>query len=246
MVHTVLRSPDRSVRDQLVIAPHHPDRLRRPSPNPGAIEEERFQQTLVWNVFRTLELLPPAFWLRRLHARLLGEVLPATPQIVRISLWQPLAQPPAQCLDGGRPNITVDVAIETEHAMWTLMCWRSPHVWAAGDATADELVARIIDAGAWRAGTRHFYFGVIESETNATTPGTVLMNRYSRSIHSVALRSAMRVTATSGLPRVGAVRWPDLMNILRDCAQANVLTVIERSLAQNVVIWLERVGRIPA
>ena len=56
--------------DRFVIAPHHPDRLRRPALPPGAVLDQRFNQALVWNTFRTLELIAPSFWLRRFHLRL--------------------------------------------------------------------------------------------------------------------------------------------------------------------------------
>ena len=72
MSETILSHTVGPVRELLVIAPHHPDHLCRPAPRPEAVENERFRQTILWNVFRTLELLPPAFWLRRLQARLLA------------------------------------------------------------------------------------------------------------------------------------------------------------------------------
>jgi hypothetical protein len=40
------------VHEQFVVRPHNPDRLGRPSPSAGALHGE------------TLELLPPALWLR--------------------------------------------------------------------------------------------------------------------------------------------------------------------------------------
>ena len=40
-------------REQILIAPHHPDRLRRPPARPGAIESDRFHQALLWTIFRT-------------------------------------------------------------------------------------------------------------------------------------------------------------------------------------------------
>jgi hypothetical protein len=42
-----------AVREQILIAPHHPDRLRRPPPRPGAIEDDHFRHALLWNVFRS-------------------------------------------------------------------------------------------------------------------------------------------------------------------------------------------------
>jgi hypothetical protein len=146
-----------------------------------------------------------------------------------------------RAIEGAQPDVVADVVIETEHALWTLMCWAHPDDWIVeGDSATYDLAARAIDASAWRAGTRHYRFGVIENETGGTSAASVLRNRYSRSRRSVTLRSGMR--GTVALAGVGAVPWPDLVDILRDCAQANVLTEIERSLARNAVAWLERVG----
>src|SRR5688572_25947442 len=99
-------------RDRFVIAAHHPDRLRRPLVSPGAASAERFQQALLWNVFRTLELLTPSFWLRRFHIRLTGEAALVPPQISRVHLWQHLPLPPIQRIDGGRSDVVADVVIE--------------------------------------------------------------------------------------------------------------------------------------
>jgi hypothetical protein len=141
---SMLRPRITADRDRFVIAPHHPDRLRRPPARPGAVERDRFQQALTWNVFRTLELLAPAFWLRRLHVRLTGDEPPPAAQIVQVSLWPALPLPPIQRIDGARPDVRVDVAIETEHSVWTLIVARGR------DHAADDgdRVAPVVDAGA--------------------------------------------------------------------------------------------------
>jgi hypothetical protein len=77
MSEATLSAAFEPVRQQIVITPHHTDRLRRPPARPDAIENERFRQTLLWNIFRTFELLPPAFWIRRLQARLHVDWFPA-------------------------------------------------------------------------------------------------------------------------------------------------------------------------
>ena len=61
-------------RDRFVIAPHHPDRLQRPVVSLATASAERFQQAVIWNIFRTLEFLTPSFWLRRFHIRLTGSL----------------------------------------------------------------------------------------------------------------------------------------------------------------------------
>jgi hypothetical protein len=81
------------LRDELVIAPHHPDRLRGPAARLGASTDDRFLQALAWNVFRTLELLAPAFWLRRFHLRMPGDPAVVPAQVLRVSLWRPWHSP---------------------------------------------------------------------------------------------------------------------------------------------------------
>jgi len=228
------RSPVAHTRDHLVITPHHPDRLRRPA---TSLEDERFRQALIWNVFRTLELVAPSFWLRRLHMRLTGDTCPAPPQLVQVRLWQPLPLPPSQRLDGARPEVTVDVLIETEHAVWTLAVAGQRGQWLEDDDRA----AHVIDAAAWESGPRDHYFGVIETDTTSASVGRILIERYSRSRDSAELRSFTRGRATPPLSAFGVVRWTDLAAILRDCGEAPGLSMIERALAQNCLTWLGHV-----
>lgn len=228
--------------DRLVIAPHHPDRLRRPPARPGAVERDRFQQALTWNVFRTLELVTPAFWLRRLHVRLTGDEPPPAAQIVKVSLWPALPLPPIQRIDGARPDVRVDVAIETEHAVWTLIVADGRHH-AADDG---DRVAPVVDAGAWLAGTRGFYCGVIDTDVSPGSLAGTLTSRYARSRESVVLRSATRGPSTPVLHGCGAVSWGDLAAVLRACQDAHNLPAIERAVARHAVEWLLDVGVEPA
>jgi hypothetical protein len=239
ILHSVFgRRASAEVRDQLVIASHHPDRLRRPSARPGGVEDERFHQSLTWNVFRTLELLTPAFWLRRFHSRVIGEPPTSSPQIVRIRLWQPIAPPPAQRIDGGRADVLVDVIIETEHTLWTLIVAKG----AGRSCDPADRMADVIDAGAWLAGPRDHFAGVIESDTNRTSAGGIVTRRYSRSRDSAGLRSTSRSLAAPRPMGVGAVQWRDLAALLRECVDATHLSDIERALARNALRWLEDVG----
>jgi hypothetical protein len=225
------------VREEFIIAPHHPDRLKRPVPRLGAITDDRFQQTLTWNVFRTLELLAPAFWLRRFHLRMTGDPAAVPAQVLRISLWQSLPLPPIQRIDGARPDVLVDVIMETEHAVWTLITASR----AQQSGNLHERMTEVIDAGGWLAGTREHYCGVIEEDTD-TRFGDLLRKRYGRSRASIQLQSASRGPAGPSLKGVGGARWQDLAAILRDCEQADNLPAIQRALAQNTSVWLQGVG----
>jgi hypothetical protein len=188
-------------------------------------------------VFRTLELLAPAFWLRRFHQRLTGDPSAVPAQVLRVSLWQPLPLPPIQRIDGSRSDVVVDVIVETEHAVWTLIVASR-----AQAGSVHERMSEVIDVGGWLAGVREHYFGVIEGDTETRPIGELLKKRYARSTASVQLRSASRGPAGPSLKGVGGARWRDLAAILRDCEEADNLPAIQRALARNTLVWLQSVG----
>jgi hypothetical protein len=210
MLRAAPSSPTEAVRDQIVIAPHHQDSLRRPSPRLGAIGHDRFRQTLLWNVFRTFGLLPPAFWLRRLQARLHMHPVPGAPHTVRVDLWRALGLPPAHHIDGVRPDVVADVVIETEHAVWTLMLCGEDlrHLEAA--SVEGDFASKLIEATSWYAGTRSCYLGILSSLPGHQDVGVALVERYFRSRDSLQLRSDTRGNALSNVRGIGSARWSDL------------------------------------
>ena len=150
------------------------------------------------------------------------------------------AAPPIQRIDGERPDLVADVVIETEHSVWTLVAV------AARDSVLDsEKAAVVVDAGAWFAGARQHYCGVIELTATSPRQGPVLQTRYSRSRDSARLRSATRGPSAPTHVQWGAIQWSELTALLRDCCQAADLQPIERALAQNALDWLTTVGVHP-
>jgi hypothetical protein len=142
-----------------------------------------------------------------------------------------------QRIDGARPDVVVDVVVETEHAVWTLT--------VANRAYPDDIherVTQVIEAGGWLAGAREHYSGVVEQDTDARSIAHSLKKRYTRSVASVHLQSASRGPAVPRLDGVGGVRWSDLAVILADCAEGDTLPAIERALARNTLVWLQDVG----
>ena len=221
---------------RFVIAPHHPDRLRRPAGAAGAGGDDAFRHALTWNVLRTLALTAPAFWLRRLHVRLTDEPSLVAPQIADVQLWRALPLPPIQRIDGGRADVVVDVVIETEHDVWALFV--EPD---ALSSNLSERAADVVDAGGWLAGRRFLHSGVIESDASDGRVARLLRSRYARSLQSAALRSAARGPAAPAHSPWGGVRWTDLAAVLRECAEARMLSAIERALAANALDWLRSV-----
>ena len=224
---------------QLVVAAHHPDRLRWPAPQPGG---QGIEPAVLWNVFRALELVAPAFWLRRLQARLSGAPLAPAPQIVEVSLWRELTMPPALCLDRAQPSITIDVWIETEHAAWALLSGDRIARSAADGSAGADLVARALDAAAWHAGARKLHAGAVESVCES---GSLVAQRYARSSQSARTRSALPTYVERSPCIPGALSWSDLALILADCADALMLSSLERAVAREALVWLDRAGVSP-
>ncbi len=191
-------------------------------------------------MFRTLELVTPSFWLRHLHVRLTGEAPPPAPQMLHLRLWPSLPLPPVQRIDGARPDVPVDVIIETEHAVWALI-----DAATLDAASADTRIAHVSDALAWLAGARHQCCGVIERETDGRSLGATLARRYARSGQSATLRSATRGPTAPTTTRCGVTTWAGLAAILADCHAADHLSSIERALAGHAVEWLSLAGVEP-
>jgi hypothetical protein len=174
---------------------------------------------------------------------------PEAPQTVRVDLWRPLTLPPTHHLDGARSNVVADVMVETENAVWALMLGDHDPRHVVSDAQTIDSAALVIDCASWYAGTRDCSFGVISCESADQDPGVALVERYFRSKESLRLRSGSRGNLLSNVRGIGTVNWTDLAAILKDCEQADSLTVIERTLALNALKWLGRVGinwEIPA
>ncbi|MGC4084972.1 MAG: hypothetical protein QM736_23365 [Vicinamibacterales bacterium] len=175
--------------------------------------------------------------MRLLHARLFGEVLTPAPQTVQVSLWRPLPLPPAERLDGHQSDAVPDVTIETEHAVWTVLCV-SERDWEG----IDERVSRIIAAGAWHAGARRYYCGAIDAGVRFPSVSESLKGRFSRSRESASLRTGSRSAAVGCEVTLGAASWSCLAAVLDECTNARSLPRIERLLAGNAASWLEHVG----
>jgi hypothetical protein len=231
-----------AVRKDLLVTAHHPDRVRWPPADPRALGADISEQAKLWNVFRALELVSPAFWLRRLHARLTGAPLAPAPQIVQVALWRELMIPPALCLDGAQPPAMIDVWIETEQTVWALLLASRIASSRADETPAADAVARAMDASAWHAGGRDPYVGIIEGTNDI---GSRIAARYLRSARSTHMRSAQPPHGRVDARPPGVLHWRDLAEILADCAHAPVLSPLERIVAGHAGRWLEQAGVSP-
>jgi hypothetical protein len=229
-VRTFTRDPIPTTLDCLAVWPHHPDRFRRPACRPDRLRADLATHGLTWNLFRTFELLPPAFWLRRFHARMQNaDTLGRAPVTARISLWCNLPPSPQQAV--GPCPVVADVVIETEHAVWTLMTTYGADIaWSDMHEANLDPVGRMIDAGVWLAGRRDYFCGLIVRDTSEAPLGLSLMKRYARSERA----------SRAGVRGMGVATWSSVAEILDDCIAAEALSPVDQSIARSAQSWITR------
>lgn len=228
----------------LIVRPSHFDRLRLDARDDGPRIRRRLETALTWNVFRALELLPPAIWLRRLNARL-GLELPApAASLVRVTLWPDLPLPAAAVVGGARGTAPIDALVETEHAVWAILASHGGDiVRGAQDLTGADPVVLAAQAASERAGRRTVYVALIFNDAREAPVGMSLVERYGRSSAALSMRAegAGAQTALDNVAGFGAARWAALRVILDECAESDLLNPAERAVAAEAGRWLARV-----
>lgn len=224
---------------QLLIHPHHPDRLRLPASRPDRVMADRAAHALTWNIFRALELLPPAFWLRRLNARLQNaDIGGPAPLTVKVSLWRSLEPSPEQALAGDTAPVLADVVIETEHLVWVLLATYATDVpWPDADAAVLDPIGKLADAGSRLAGRRDLCCGLIVSRAEDAPVGAAMIRKYAGQNSVLRFPSSHSAPALRG---AGIVTWLDLAAIVGDCAASPVLSDLDRLVARTTLDWIER------
>ncbi len=229
---------------ELILLDHHPDLSRKPEARPGLIDSGNRGAALAWNVFRTLELVAPAFWLRRFRARL--DVLASLEPVDRtlsVRLWADLPTPAAL---GHREPVCVDALIETDAAVYGVMTFVGLDL-ASGDSTLarPDAVLRVVDAVSWYAGARDCYIALITSDWSDTPIGTALIERYRGSRDVLRRRLPHRRDGLMNLRGIGRMTWQDVAGIIQDCADSESLTDLERFAASRTGRWLDSIGIHP-
>src|SRR5688572_19390528 len=116
---TSVRRCSPSAAGDIILLDHHPDLAGRPAGALGDVKAHNRCTAVTWNVFRTLHLIPPSFWLRRFRARLVGlSSLEPPSRTMDVRLWFALPAPPQSGYD---ERIDVDVLVETETAVYGVL-----------------------------------------------------------------------------------------------------------------------------
>lgn len=226
--------------DEWLVQAHHPDLLRQPEPRPGRAACERLQMALVWNVFRTLSLVEPSFWLRGLHARLFGfDDRYRAPGALDVRFWVP-----APSREPG-DAVVVDVLLESPQIVWALeTVYARDIIVTARDVEGPDPLLRTIDAALALAGGRDVFVALVTSGDSAAPIGTRLVRRYAAAPDLLrsrlpALRDAVR------MPRIGRGTWGTLATVVAEAARTPAVDRPERLALYRCLDWLAAAGIHP-
>jgi hypothetical protein len=229
---------------EFILLDHHPDLSRKPEATPGLIDAANRGAALAWNVFRTLELIAQAFWLRRFRARL--DVLTSLEPVDRslsVRLWANLPTPSER---RHREPVCVDALIETDSAVYGVMAFAGSDL-EFGDSTLarPDAILRVIDAVSWYAGARNCYIALISSDWSDTPIGSGLIERYRGARDVLRRRLPHRWDGLMNLRGIGKITWREVAGIIQDCSDSDSLTDLERFAASRTGRWLDSLGIHP-
>jgi hypothetical protein len=223
-------------RDNLIIDRYNPDLLAMRGSKTASMRSENSEDVLTWNVFRSLAQIAPAFWFPRLHRAVFGTV-PVGPSAtsVGIHLWRRIQPPPAlRNFQKDEGESEFDVIIETEYAVWCIEAKFKSDVSerTTSNALRDQVI-RNLDVGSWYAGVRPFDFSLLVLSEDRTPKGAGLVGTYAKERPQLPHRP----DGLANLRGVALMRWRQVAEVLRECAQA--APVDERPYATKALAWMK-------
>jgi hypothetical protein len=231
----------RDVEDvfRFFVSPYHPDVLREPLSDASAVTSERLRHALTWNVFRTLEQIAPAFWMRPLIASLgtLTDDYASAPHVCSVSCWdwlEPCTE--AKLRRGRRAAVRADAVIDTDDTVLTFLVPNAADVAnVVLSDTAEGGLLDLLEATSFKGGVRAAYVGVVLPPGYDSDAWIGRVHRRAHAVHRVMQASGRGVRNARG---VGAIGWRHLQAILADAARSESLPTTEQSLAAATEHWM--------
>lgn len=229
---------------RLLVSPYHPDTLRYPASGAVVRTGDRLRHALTWNVFKTLEQIAPSVWMRPLVARCAG--LPngynSAPHIVTVSCWSDLMPAPSAVLRRGRrSNVPVDVIIETDDTVVTVLTPAQAHLLSRVlSDTADDGLLDLAEASACLAGTRSVYITVVLPIEADEEVWSARVRRRAERVLRVLNNSGR---APANIRGIGVTTWAALHDMLAEIGTSRFIPKSEQKIALTTADWMgERLG----
>lgn len=184
-----------------------------------SMRSENSEDTLTWNVFRSLAQIDPAMWLPKLFDRTFQQQIAAS-TAVSVRLWPRVPAPPTlRLLQGDEGESEIDVLIECDAFVWFVDAkFRSDNSERTTNNPNRDQILRNIDVGSWYAGVRDFYFSLLMRDQRTCRIGNSIVRKYSESPEAVRRQLAHRPDGLRNLKGIGSMLWCDAAAVLTDCA----------------------------
>jgi hypothetical protein len=226
-------------RDHLIIdrydalfAGLHPTLLKR-------LRNAGSDDAVTWNVFRSLRQVDPTVWLPELFRFAFPEHESPAASHAAVSLWQPVAPPPALALAGDDATSEVDVVLESPEWIWFIEA-RFQGDAAKGSASRPdrEHLLRQLDVGSYYAGARRFYFSLLVLEAARESRVAQAVAEFASLEKPRQLLRAHRPDKVQNLAGVSLLSWSQVADVLRDASES-AGREHEREYATRALEWLE-------
>ena len=147
---------------------------------------------------------------------------------------------------GGRQApVRVDALIETDTAVYGVVTLDGSVELGDSTLARPDAILRTIDAVSWYAGARDCYIALVTSDWADTPIGSALIERYRGSRDVLTRRLPHRRDGLVNVRGIGRMTWRDVAGIVRDCAESDSLSDLERFAASRTEQWLDLLGIHP-
>ena len=197
------------------------------------------EDAVTWNVFRSLRQVDPTVWLPELFRFAFPEHESPAASHASVSLWQPIAPPPALALAGDDAPSEMDVVLESPEWVWFIEArFQNDAGKGAGSRPDRDHVLRHLDVGSYYAGARRFYFSLLVLEAGRESRGAQTGADYATLEKPRQLLRAHRPDKVQNLAGVSLLTWSQVADVLRDASESAGRDH-EREYAMRALEWLE-------
>jgi hypothetical protein len=221
------------------------------------MRSENSEDSITWNVFRSLLQINPKMWYPFLLSYGLGvfsetsffEDLPEEihlPEMLNVKIWESIKPPSWYNLQHKLERPTeVDVIIECEEFVWFIETkYKSDISLETANDNKSNKVIRNLDVGTLYAGIRDFYFSILILDDRSSKKGVQVVRQYNQELQLFTEdfledNFAHRNDGLQNLRGLSVFYWQDLSAILKYCSR-NAENQFEGLVAENAYNWIKQ------
>ena len=198
-------------------------------------QSETSEDTIVWNVFRTLNQIERKLWIEDLFYKSFQEDFSHSNEKIEIKLWKKIHPPKSLQINEGKTDI--DIIIESDSFVWFIEAkYKSDIILDTDHQTKRDELIRKIDVGTNYSRKKDFYFTLLILDKYNSPMGFRMANEYKGSVEKVKDLLPHRVELPS-LKGISILYWKDIQSIFKTVYLYSK-NKYERFIADQASYWL--------